>query len=143
MLSLPNLPDVLSKAASALLTVIVVSILTCVHAYGQQTATDELPNVDPAYASWFRYDNSILDNWRPVADKSDPLRLKVYAGGGPATSGLRIEPRFRVMVLYPRPSSAYDVAITRILNVFSDRDIKIHAIIDIVGLSLPQVPGKP
>ena len=37
---------------------------------------------------------------------------------------LRIEPRFRVMVLYPRPSSAYDVAITKILNVFSDRGIE-------------------
>ena len=122
MLSRFKPSGVLTKTATTLMTVIVAAFVLGAQAYGQ-TSADDLPIVQAPYAKWFRYDDSILENWRPVADKNDPLRLKVYAGGGPATSGLRIEPRFRVMVLYPRPSSAYDVAITRILNVFSDRNI--------------------
>ena len=98
-------------------------LIFCGATQAQQTDADDLPVVKAPYAGWFRYDESIRDDWRPVADQQDPLRLKIYKGSASATSGLRIEPRFRVMVLYPRPSSAYDVAITRILDVFSDRDI--------------------
>lgn len=82
-----------------------------------------VPETAP-YADWFRFDESLKENWKFVADKNDPKRLKVYAGNGESSSALRIEPRFRVMVLYPRPSSAYDLAITKILNVFSDRGIE-------------------
>ncbi|MEM8652704.1 MAG: hypothetical protein AAGF54_19415 [Pseudomonadota bacterium] len=78
----------------------------------------------PPYADWFRYNEELNKHWKFVADPIDPKRLKIYAGGGNSKSSLRIEPRFRVMVLYPRPSSAYDVAITKILNVFSDRGIE-------------------
>ncbi len=80
--------------------------------------------VTPPYADWFRYNEELDKHWKFVADPIDPKRLKIYAGGGNSKSSLRIEPRFRVMVLYPRPSSAYDVAITKILNVFSDRGIE-------------------
>ncbi len=97
--------------------------LFAVGASAQQAHTDELPIVEEPYAGWFSYDQSAAGDWRPVANKTDPLRLKIYKGVASANSSLRIEPRYHVMVLYPRRSSAYDVAITRILNVFSDRDI--------------------
>ena len=78
----------------------------------------------PPYSDWFRFDESLKNSWKFVADPSDSKRLKVYAGASSGNSALRIEPRFRVMVLYPRPSSAYDLAITKILNVFADRNIE-------------------
>ena len=81
-------------------------------------------NVAEPYADWFRFDKALKENWKFVADQNDPKQLKIYAGGGSSKSSLRIEPRFRVMVLYPRPSSAYDIAITKILNVFADRGIE-------------------
>lgn len=99
------------------------TFVASIAAQAQQAQSDELPIVEPPYADWFRFDAGIMQNWRPVADQNDPLRLKVYKGNASASSGLRIEPRYRVMVLYPRRSSAYDVAITRILNVFTDREI--------------------
>jgi len=76
------------------------------------------------YADWFRFDDELKKSWKFVANHSDPKQLKIIAGTDSASSALRIEPRFRVMVLYPRPSSAYDVAISKILNVFADRNIE-------------------
>ena len=81
-------------------------------------------NLVAPYADWFRFDQELKQDWKFIADQNDPKRLKIYAGGGSSSSALRIEPRYRVMVLYPRPSSAYDVAITKILDVFSDRGIE-------------------
>ena len=87
-------------------------------------ASAETTVLTPPYADWFRYNEELDKHWKFVADPIDSKRLKIYAGGGNSKSSLRIEPRFRVMVLYPRPSSAYDVAITKILSVFSDRGIE-------------------
>jgi len=78
----------------------------------------------PGYSDWFRFDPALKQDWRFVENKHDPKQLKIYAGGGKSSGAFRIEPRFRVMVLYPRPSSAYDIAITKILNVFADRNIE-------------------
>ena len=96
------------------------------HAADKQSVqlVSTVQNVAAPYADWFRFDKQLKKDWKFVADQNDAKRLKVYAGGGSSNSALRIEPRYRVMVLYPRPSSAYDVAITKILNVFADRDIE-------------------
>ena len=91
----------------------------------QASGVDQIDEtVIAPYADWFRFDAELEKRWKFVADPSDPKRLKVVSGLNSASSALRIEPRFRVMVLYPRPSSAYDLAITKILNVFADRDIE-------------------
>ncbi len=105
------------------------AIVATTIALGAQAQGKDTANVDPAavaepFAKWFRYDDSVKKNWKIIADAKDPLRLEIVPGDGSSVSSIRIEPRFRVMVLYPRPSSAYDVAINKILNVFSDRGIE-------------------
>lgn len=108
---------------------IIAAIFATTIAFGAQAQDPISANVEPAavvepFAKWFRFDDSVKENWKIIADVEDPLRLEIVPGDGSSVSNIRIEPRFRVMVLYPRPSSAYDVAITKILNVFSDRGIE-------------------
>ena len=72
----------------------------------------------PAYADWFRYDESILDSWEVHEVAGDSHRVRINRKGtrfGDAEQ--------RVMVYYPRPSSAYDTAITEILKVFAEKEI--------------------
>ena len=108
---------------------ILAAIVATTIAFGAQAQGTVSANVEPTavaepFAKWFRFDDSVKENWKIIADAQDPLRLEIVPGDGSSVSSIRIEPRFRVMVLYPRPSSAYDVAITKILNVFSDRGIE-------------------
>jgi putative ABC transport system substrate-binding protein len=49
-------------------------------------------------------------------------------------------PLKRVLVLYPRPSSAYDIAITEILRTFAAKEINSH--IEVVNFELNDARGK-
>ncbi len=88
-------------------------------AQGQSELVGQRPN----YWDWFKYAPSVLDKWaidateNPNQVELEPLRR--------AAAGYRK----RIMLIYPRPSSAYDVAITKILNVFEDKliDVRITA----------------
>ena len=72
----------------------------------------------PAYSKWFRYGPSIETAWQ-VADVPDnPLAVAVHR-----KDAEKHGPARRVLVLYPRPSSAYDIAITTILDVFETKEI--------------------
>ncbi len=66
--------------------------------------------------AWFRYGEEATQSWRFAQTPDDPLRISVW----PRFSSV---PSKRIMVLYPRPSSAYDIAITKILQVFAEKDI--------------------
>lgn len=66
-----------------------------------------------AHDNWFRYQPHIDRNWKITPDPDDALRVAVERrekSGSQRT--------YRVMVFYPRPSSAYDVAIVKILEHF-------------------------
>lgn len=78
----------------------------------------------PAYSSWFRYKDAVVENWDFIGFDDDANKVVIRPKGTFAQDGIETEPRYRVMVLYPRPSSAYDVAISKILNVFGERDIQ-------------------
>jgi ABC-type uncharacterized transport system substrate-binding protein len=67
-------------------------------------------------AKWFRYGGGVDPVWDVVADSANPMRLTVRRKGEQ-----RAAPK-RVFVLYPRPSSAYDVAITKIFHVFEQKE---------------------
>ena len=72
----------------------------------------------PAYADWFRFDDGILKNWEVREVVGDRYRVKIHRKGtrfGDAEQ--------RIFVYYPRPSSAYDTAITEILTVFAEKKI--------------------
>jgi putative ABC transport system substrate-binding protein len=83
----------------------------------------ELVGPRPNYWDWFKYAPSVLDKWaidatdNPNQVELEPLRR--------AAAGYRK----RMLLVYPRPSSAYDVAITKILSVFEDKliDVRITA----------------
>jgi putative tryptophan/tyrosine transport system substrate-binding protein len=83
----------------------------------------ELATPRPNY--WeFKYAASVLEKWAIDATENanqvelEPLRR--------AAAGYRK----RMLLIYPRPSSAYDIAITKILNVFEDKliDVRITAV---------------
>jgi putative ABC transport system substrate-binding protein len=85
------------------------------------TATLAAPtSAAPAYDEWFKFGPELEEDWQfaEVAGESLELSIRrkgVRPAGNPA----------RVLVLYPRASSAYDVAITRILHVFEQKDLDV------------------
>ena len=66
---------------------------------------------------WFKYERSIEKDWLVIDDPSIPDRVTVLPKGE-QKAVLK-----RVLVLYPRPSSAYDIAITKLLQVFASKEI--------------------
>ncbi|MFM9975143.1 MAG: ABC transporter substrate binding protein [Beijerinckiaceae bacterium] len=71
---------------------------------------------EPNYASWFKYGPSVNERWVVAETQGNPnfvtIRPKRLIN---APAGKRI------LAIYPRPSSAYDIAITKILSVFEDK----------------------
>lgn len=76
-------------------------------------------NVDAdgkAFSAWFRYDAALDHQWtfHEVAGDANQVRITRTDGAGPVR---------KIFVLYPKPSSAYDTAISKILSVFADKNI--------------------
>ena len=69
---------------------------------------------EPGYASWFKLPPEVLANWEIVEAPGDPNRLKLIETK-PVPGPIR-----QVMVLYPRASTAYDVAMGTVLNLFQE-----------------------
>ena len=73
---------------------------------------------DQLASKWFRYGADVDTAWEIAANPATPLQVLIRRKGG--------EPRGspkRVLVLYPRPSSAYDTAITKMLHVFEGKGL--------------------
>ncbi|MGI9408086.1 MAG: ABC transporter substrate-binding protein [Hyphomicrobiaceae bacterium] len=83
----------------------------------------------PAYSTWFRYRDSVKDHWAISGVKTDSNKVVIRIRGNETPEGVKVEPRYRVLVLYPRPSSAYDIAISKILDMFAERDIQAEVIV--------------
>ncbi len=77
---------------------------------------DSLPN----YADWFGYDDEAMLEWNFIETPETPWIVRIQR-----KSPVSASPQ-RVMVIYPRPSSAYDVAITKMLDVFAEKDIDVE-----------------
>jgi putative ABC transport system substrate-binding protein len=80
-------------------------------------------------SAWFKYDASIEKNWVVVEDPTNPMTVAVQ----PKTE--QKGPLRRVLVLYPRPSSAYDIAITKVLQVFASKEMNAHFTVINYGLN--------
>lgn len=80
-----------------------------------QQPAGNAPSPNPNYWDWFKYSPRILEKWVVEATES-PNHVELEPIRRPA-SGVRK----RVLVIYPRPSSAYDISITKILDVFEDK----------------------
>jgi putative ABC transport system substrate-binding protein len=72
----------------------------------------------PELPKWFHYSADVTAAWQVMAVPDDPQKVVVRRKGDQGHGEVR-----RVMVLYPRPSSAYDVAITKMLHVFEGKDM--------------------
>ncbi len=84
-----------------------------------------LPNaahadVVPNYADWFGYGDDAMLEWDFIETPGTPWIVTIQRKGrsGPASQ--------RIMVIYPRPSSAYDIAITKVLDVFAEKDMDVE-----------------
>ena len=73
---------------------------------------------EPAYRSWFKYDEGVNEAWLVSEVEGDPARVSI-TNKRMSHNGQKQ----KILVVYPRPSSAYDIAITRILHVFAEKDI--------------------
>jgi putative ABC transport system substrate-binding protein len=62
---------------------------------------------------WFGYGPQINAEWEVTANPRDAKQVKITR-----RTMQNHTPDYRVLVLYPRPSSAYDIAITKILEQF-------------------------
>ena len=84
-------------------------------------------NTPPAYSEWFKYGPEVERTWSVTEIESEPNRLLVRPLGMEVASGRRM------LVLYPRASSAYDTAITKMLDVLDDKNLALW--IDVVNYS--------
>jgi putative ABC transport system substrate-binding protein len=70
---------------------------------------------------WFKVGTSVLDEWDISVVAGDPFKIRIR----PKRTGSS-QPLRRIMVLYPRPSSAYDTAITKVLSVLADKRVNVE-----------------
>lgn len=71
----------------------------------------------PAFGSWFRLVEQMSSRWDLSAGDAEALRVELRQAES------QDGPPRRILVLYPRPSSAYDVAISRILDFFAAKGV--------------------
>jgi len=79
-------------------------------------AASTAPSRADQVSTWFKHGDEVRGSWSVAETAGDPSRITIRPR-------FNTSPTRRVLVLYPRPSSAYDVAITKILQVFAEKDI--------------------
>jgi putative tryptophan/tyrosine transport system substrate-binding protein len=87
------------------------------------------------FGQWFKIGGEVMREWQVVQPGEDPHVLQVRPKRLVSSRPLR-----RVLVLYPRPSSAYDTAITKMVEVFSDK--RIDAEFTVNNFELDAVRGR-
>ena len=93
------------------------------------TALAEQPD-----SKWFRYDPVVETAWKISGDPVKSMQFRAQRKSQVAA------PSRRVLVLYPRPSSAYDIAITKILQVFEAKDF--NAEFTVVNFAMDDARGR-
>jgi putative ABC transport system substrate-binding protein len=73
---------------------------------------------EQAAPHWFGYSKGVDAAWRVTRAPDAPMKVAIERRDRTRATG-----GYRVLVLYPRPSSAYDIAITRILREFDHKQI--------------------
>jgi putative ABC transport system substrate-binding protein len=85
--------------------------------YASSAMAQSAAPANPA-PKWFRYANSIEASWNVTSP--NPMRFEIQRKKKEQGAAQR------VMVLYPRASSAYDIAITKILQVFEQKSLNVE-----------------
>lgn len=89
----------------------------------------------PSYSDWFGYGEEATGAWKfsEVAGDANSVQIE----------SMTAEPSgeaYKMLVLYPKPSSAYDVCMTKILGVFTDKNIP--AEFTVVNFAKEQARGE-
>ncbi len=87
------------------------------------------------FSSWFSYGDGVEKTWRVSEVPGDPYQVRIQQRKENPSA-----PKRKIMVVYPRPSSAYKVAITKILEIFAEKDI--NADITVVNFKKDDARGK-
>jgi putative ABC transport system substrate-binding protein len=91
------------------------------HQAQAQPAVVQAAKPGPIAHDWFKHGDGVHAAWHVTPNPANPLEVSItprYAA--------KDQPRRKVLVLYPRPSSAYDVAITKILSVFESKALPVE-----------------
>lgn len=70
-------------------------------------------------SDWLKPDSDSLKVWQVSTSADNPLQANITAIKSPSGKGAAK----KVLILYPRASSAYDVALNRLLDVFNEREV--------------------
>ena len=92
------------------------------------------------FSSWFKYGSEIDATWDVAGDVAKPTVVSIRRKSAEQQSVEKRGATRRVLVLYPRPSSAYDIAITKILSVFDSKEL--NADFTVINFELNQARGK-
>ena len=90
---------------------------------------------EPSFSDWFRYSDEAGAAWNFTAIEDDPMRVFISKKNPAPGAAAR-----NIFVLYPKPSSAYDVAISRILQVLASKSI--NAQLTVVNFARDDDAGK-
>ena len=88
-----------------------------------------------SYSDWFRYSEEAGAAWNFEAVADDPMQVVISKKQPLAGAEER-----NIFVLYPKPSSAYDVAISRILQVLASKSI--NAKLNVVNFDRDDAAGR-
>jgi putative tryptophan/tyrosine transport system substrate-binding protein len=100
-------------------------------ALAEPALADERP-----FSKWFRYGSEVDAGWNVTADPVKPATQLSIRRKAADVDG----PKKKVLVLYPRQSSAYDIAITNVLRVFEEKEL--NAEFTVINFELKDEPGK-
>ena len=87
------------------------------------------------FSEWFKLGSSILKEWDVIATPEKPNTIRIKP-----RRYLSSQPLRRVLVLYPRRSSAYDTAMTTFLGIITDK--RINADFTVVNFQNEDARGK-
>ena len=87
------------------------------------------------FTNWFKLGSSALKDWEVVQPDADQNMLRIKP-----KRLLSSQPMRRILVLYPRRSSAYDTAMTTFANVVTDK--RINAEFTVMNFLLDDARGK-
>lgn len=103
---------------------------------GGATPTPAGPAAEAVFGDWFKVTAEEAPNWTLSPAPGDPRRLTLLPKDEQLAKG---QPK-RVLVLYTRASSSYDVAISRILSVF--RSSRMPVAVTVLNITRDPAAGQ-
>ena len=103
---------------------------------GGATPTPAGPATEATFGDWFKVSAGEAPNWTLTPAPGDPRRLTLLPKDEQLAKG---QPK-RVLVLYTRASSSYDIAISRILSVF--RSSRLPVAVTVLNITKDPAVGQ-